>query len=180
MEYECHICHKGYDLKQKIIPENLHDNGTINVIFDLRLANGVTLPNDPLGAPAFDGTTAALNCSFIYCHGSTIVGGKKILSAKAVMDTTVSSAKCNFCHDTLLLATTVDHSRPGVGGKKGHVDHFKDGCLNCHQNYSLEDGIVNKALHINGTKDLAACDKCHTAGVPYPFTYSGGVFTRVK
>jgi hypothetical protein len=176
--YKCGVCHKGYDLEKKIAPLDKHDNGTKNVEFDLRLANGIVLPNDPAGMPSFSFTTG--NCSYVYCHGTTLPGGKKTISINSTIDS-VGPKRCVVCHDSLQLSQTVEHSR------STHAENFNDrttgDCLVCHKNYSAKDGIINKSLHINGRFDLDYCASsgCHGVdSIPLPFGLVNDTIKRIK
>lgn len=165
--YSCTYCHKGYDIENLTSPLDLpewHNNKIKDdVIFDY------PFPLDPLGTPSYnDG-----RCSNIYCHGTTLPGGKKVLTIADNVDT-VGNAECNACHDTLLLATEV----PVHAASEEHQENFKD-CLNCHKNYLLKDGIVDNRTHINGKIDLFGCVNCHIEEMPSSYVMAeDGTVTR--
>lgn len=165
--YRCGYCHKGYDIENMTspldLPRDKHDNGIVDVDFDL------PFPGDPLSAPVYDRKKGT--CSYVYCHGTTITGGKKVVSIGSPVDT-LGSAECNFCHDTLKLATEVgEHTR------EDHVENFKD-CMNCHHaGYLLKNGSTNNKYHINGKIDFDLCNNCHEIPSGYQMS-SEGVITK--
>jgi len=167
-KYHCTVCHKGYDVENMVTPLDLpltHNDGVKDVVFDL------PFPTDSLSPPFY--VESLGTCNYVYCHGTTIPGGKKKVSMGDKVDT-VGNAECNACHDTLVLASQVlEHSR------EDHASNFSD-CLNCHDGYLLKGGITNPKHHINGKIDLEFCTNCHDT-IPLPFIMTAdSVITKLK
>jgi predicted CxxxxCH...CXXCH cytochrome family protein len=134
---KCGDCHKGYDYDKKIAPKELHDNGRVDVVFDV------------LQKPGFSATPYFSNdsCYNLYCHGAATKGGKP---AVAVNDTKPQGApdQCNFCHDLDgLYQLTEAHMEGGLS----RVD-FQD-CLICHAGFSANLPATVDSLHRNGRID---------------------------
>lgn len=171
--YTCNYCHKGYGedigMSPLDLPDNKHNNGIVDVDFNL------PFPVDPLSAPTY--TQDVFNkdnnsCDYVYCHGTTITGGKKRVLVNAAVDT-IGNAECNFCHDTVMLATQV-----GEHKREDHQEYFSD-CMNCHhEKYFLTTAITNKKYHINGKIDFDYCNSCHP--LPESFQISAdSVITKI-
>lgn len=101
-----------------------HSNGIVGLTFG-------TLAKTGNKTPAYDGTS----CSGTYCHGN-FTGGKN-----AAPKWTDGPMTCTSCHEA--PPATGDHRRG---------DHDFE-CFECHGT-GFTSTTVNKALHVNGVKDV--------------------------
>ena len=152
-DMKCNVCHDGYDLEEKIIPRDMHDNGQIDVVFNVPQKTGRPT------IPVFDNGS----CYNLYCHGAVTPGGKQVVSISDVEPT--GPQKCDFCHNTDMLYLLVEGHHV-----EGHAPaNFKD-CLTCHPGFSYNLQTEDKAKHRNDTLDItskAECNaNCHKVPIP--------------
>ncbi len=140
-----------------------HMNGTTNFVWSALAQTGGL-------APAYNAGT----CTNVYCHGAKMPGGDTSGSNKApvwnsttYLPATLTTAACGTCHGFPPSAVS---GHPTVGIPAGFPTTATiGGTCSCHPNIntagnSYANIFVNKALHINGTVDVAAsgaCDTCH-------------------
>jgi predicted CxxxxCH...CXXCH cytochrome family protein len=115
-----------------------HTTAGFDVLTHPSAGVAVSFAAAPGGLGAF--TAATLTCNSVYCHGN-FAGGAN------ASPTWTGSISCTSCH-----------ANPPVTGR--HVLHVTDslgpklGCAPCHEGYS--PSAVNRALHVNDVKDVAA------------------------
>lgn len=107
------------------------------------------------------GSYAAGTCSSVYCHGATLAAG-----GSDTAPNWAGSVTCTSCHA----------NPPATGRHALHMALSFITCSSCHAGYATTQAnsavTVNKTVHVNGTKDVAAffdtttrtCGGCHTAG----------------
>lgn len=104
------------------------------------------------GAVVAGGSYASGTCSSTYCHGN-FTGGA------TASPTWTGTIACNSCHEIA----------PATGRHALHAGQSV-GCGSCHTGYTSTS--VNKTLHVNGVKNVAAffdtttrtCGGCHAVG----------------
>lgn len=108
-----------------VVPSSTsHSNGVVGLTFGALAKTGNK-------TPAYDGTS----CSSTYCHGN-FTGGNT-----AAPSWTDERMTCTSCHD----------GPPSTGDHRRGAHRFA--CSQCHGN-GFTATTVNKALHVNGTKDV--------------------------
>ncbi|MFZ2948896.1 MAG: CxxxxCH/CxxCH domain-containing protein, partial [Desulfuromonadaceae bacterium] len=131
--------------------------------------SGVTLANVVYTFNGYTAGTAikAATCSSIYCHGNRLKnsdpGGVNTLrkpywNYSAMVNYSNPGVACGRCHGNPPASVTASHN-----GKAATIS-----CVQCHAAVVDATGkIVNKALHINGTIQVAAgdCMNCHNARI---------------
>jgi len=144
----CNTCHKGYDLKTRDFPEDLHENDRLDIIFDTKMKPGF----EGIFPQSYD--SASGTCYNLYCHGAVTIGGKSSVALTDQMAT--DTAKCSFCHNTTALLNEVTiHSKPA------HLEYFKD-CLNCHPGFSLSIMSTDSTTHRDGPLNVISDSTCNT------------------
>ncbi len=141
-----------------------HMNGSTNFVWSaLAQTGGLT--------PAYSSSTGV--CSNVYCHGAMMPGGDTSGTNRAptwnqpFLPATLSQAACGACHG---FPPSSASGHPAVTIPAGFPATASIGATcSCHANInpagnSYDTIFVNKALHINGTVEVAAssaCDSCH-------------------
>jgi len=131
----CNQCH--------LVPNGTEVTGHVDSAMPAELTFG-TLARTGNLTPVW--STSAFTCTSTYCHGTTltIAGG----SNKVPTWTTVNNTQdaCGTCHAN----ATASMSRPHPVGATGST------CATCHGTVaSSNTAISNKALHVNGTVEVA-------------------------
>ncbi|MBK5275272.1 MAG: CxxxxCH/CxxCH domain-containing protein [Desulfuromonadales bacterium] len=118
-------------------------------------------------------TYSAGSCANVYCHGAGMPGGDTSGTNRTptwnvpFLPATLTSAACGTCHG---FPPSAASGHPAVTIPAGFPTTASIGTTcSCHANINTSGNsyaiiFVNKALHINGTVDVAvggACDTCH-------------------
>jgi predicted CxxxxCH...CXXCH cytochrome family protein len=135
--------------------------------------------------PTYTAATGA--CANVYCHGSSMPGGDTSGSNKApvwnnpnYLPATISAAACGTCHG---FPPSTASGHPAITIPAGFPATASIGTTcSCHSNInpagnSYANIFVNKALHIDGSVEVAvgsACDTCHG----YPPSTAGFIGTQ--
>jgi predicted CxxxxCH...CXXCH cytochrome family protein len=130
----CNECH--------VVPAATGDAGHMDTASPAEVTFG-TLAKTGGAGPAW--SHAAATCTGAYCHGVSLLGG----SLKVPSWTTVNNTQdaCGTCHLNSLAANTARPHPVGVSGAT---------CANCHGTVmSNSTTFLNKALHVNGTVNVA-------------------------
>jgi len=155
----CADCHGSVTLTTAT-----HMSGSTNFAWSaLAQTGGVT--------PSYDAATGV--CSNVYCHGARMPGGDASGTNRAprwnvtFLPATLTVAGCGTCHG---FPPSGASGHPDVTIPAGFPNTASIGTTcSCHSNInaagnSYANIFVNKALHINGTVEVAAggaCDSCH-------------------
>ena len=135
--FTCNQCHAGYELDNINLPRETHDNGVIDVNFDI-------YRKPQYSGPGYTPIFRNDSCINIYCHAATTKGGKPGVAITDVMPT--DSTKCSFCHNLEQLRTL------GQTHQTKNVSVFLD-CLSCHDGFSAKIMASVDSLHWNGILD---------------------------
>ncbi|HEY3452944.1 MAG TPA: CxxxxCH/CxxCH domain-containing protein [Myxococcales bacterium] len=129
----CEECHR--------VPADVGDPGHMDTDLPAELTWG-PLATSGGQAPAWDGAT----CSAVYCHGSTLSGGRATAPKWTQVDG--SQAVCDSCHGNPPPAPHPQRSQ----------------CRVCHPGTLKSDGTIDVegGQHIDGTVQVGtACNSCH-------------------
>ncbi len=168
----CADCHGAVTLNSAA-----HMNGSTGFVWSALATTGGLVPS-------YNVTTGS--CSNVYCHGAKMSGGDTSGTNRtptwnvAFLPATISAAGCGTCHG---FPPSAASGHPAVTIPAGFPATASIGTTcSCHSNInpagnSYATIFVNKALHINGTMEIAAgggCDSCHG----YPPVRAGFVGTH--
>jgi predicted CxxxxCH...CXXCH cytochrome family protein len=130
----CNQCH--------LVPAGIEVTGHVDTTNPAEMTFGTLAKTGGL-TPVW--STTAYTCTSTYCHGTSLLGG----SLKVPAWTTVNNTQdaCGTCHLNSLAANTARPHPVGVSGAT---------CANCHGTVmSNSTTFLNKALHVNGTVNVA-------------------------
>jgi predicted CxxxxCH...CXXCH cytochrome family protein len=155
LHYRCSYCHGiGYEADSATgaftVNQLTHMNGDTDVVF--------TAPWDDSGKAAYDKSVA--QCSNVYCHGGIPQGTHA--TAQWYQGEPIGG-RCYACHDSAGMATYhYGHARRAVTSGANPCGGNVNQCGNCHDSaYSVPNGTVDSAAHINGVFDPGTCGACH-------------------
>jgi predicted CxxxxCH...CXXCH cytochrome family protein len=138
-------------------------NGTTNFVWSALAQSGGLTPVYTTGT-----------CTNVYCHGARMPGGDTsgtnrtpVWNSSTYLPATLTAAACGTCHG-FPPSTVSGHPAVTIPAGFPATAPIGNSC-SCHPNIntagnSYANIFVNKAIHINGTLDVAAggaCDTCH-------------------
>lgn len=157
----CAECHGTVTLNSAT-----HMNGTATFVWSALATRNGTI------TPTYTAATGA--CANVYCHGAAMPGGDAsgsnrapVWNSQTYLPATLSAAACGTCHG---FPPSTASGHPSVVIPPGFPATASIGTTcSCHANInpagnSYANIFVNKAVHIDGSVEVAvgsACDTCH-------------------
>jgi len=156
-QYQCSVCHSGISLDPLSPPANGHDNGVLQLAFQI--------PFDSSNHPTFN--PADTSCSSVYCHGAFTTGDSATVKASDAIGT-----QCDKCHNLSQMYITEPHNAISPS--------LRADCSPCHPGYSVANSTVNTSTHIDGTlgTSVSTCSNCHTSMPPTDRMHATHVTSR--